>query len=102
MDKKDDANLKIADFGFAKKHDAGSELLKTQCGTPGCEITRHEMRCDESRGGVRGEVWHHRDDIRRILQGLYYKTCFLTLDEVLKSFLYAVALPVRPFSVGEI
>lgn len=37
VDKKDDANLKIADFGFAKKHDASSELLKTQCGTPGCE-----------------------------------------------------------------
>ncbi|CAN0491994.1 unnamed protein product, partial [Hapterophycus canaliculatus] len=35
VDKKDDANLKIADFGFAKKHDAGSEILKTQCGTPG-------------------------------------------------------------------
>lgn len=38
MDKKDDANLKIADFGFAKKHDAGSELLRTQCGTPGCKM----------------------------------------------------------------
>lgn len=37
VDKKDNANLKIADFGFAKKHDAGSEILKTQCGTPGCE-----------------------------------------------------------------
>lgn len=37
VDKKDDANLKIADFGFAKKHDAASEVLKTQCGTPGCE-----------------------------------------------------------------
>eukprot|EP00903_Cladosiphon_okamuranus_P008290 g7977.t1 len=35
VDKKDDANLKIADFGFAKKHDASSEELKTQCGTPG-------------------------------------------------------------------
>ncbi|CAM9971946.1 unnamed protein product [Pylaiella littoralis] len=35
VDKKDNANLKIADFGFAKKHDAGSEILKTQCGTPG-------------------------------------------------------------------
>ena len=39
VDKKDDANLKIADFGFAKKHDATSEVLKTQCGTPGCETS---------------------------------------------------------------
>lgn len=37
VDKKDDANLKIADFGFAKKHDSSSEVLKTQCGTPGCK-----------------------------------------------------------------
>ncbi|CAM9405389.1 unnamed protein product [Ectocarpus sp. 6 AP-2014] len=35
VDKQDNANLKIADFGFAKKHDARSEVLKTQCGTPG-------------------------------------------------------------------
>ncbi|CAM9187931.1 unnamed protein product [Ectocarpus fasciculatus] len=35
VDKEDNANLKIADFGFAKKHDASSEVLKTQCGTPG-------------------------------------------------------------------
>lgn len=35
VDKKDDANLKIADFGFAKKHDSLTEVLKTQCGTPG-------------------------------------------------------------------
>ncbi len=38
VDKKDDANLKIADFGFAKKHEAGSEVLRTQCGTPGCTL----------------------------------------------------------------
>ena len=37
VDKKDDANLKIADFGFAKRHDSQTEILKTQCGTPGCE-----------------------------------------------------------------
>ena len=42
VDKKDDANLKIADFGFAKKHDAGSEVLRTQCGTPGCETIIQE------------------------------------------------------------
>lgn len=42
VDKKDDANLKIADFGFAKKHDSHTEVLKTQCGTPGCE-TNHDL-----------------------------------------------------------
>lgn len=36
MDKKDDANLKIADFGFAKKHDSATNVLRAQCGTPGC------------------------------------------------------------------
>lgn len=43
VDKKDDANLKIADFGFAKKHDSLTEVLKTQCGTPGCE-TSHNLQ----------------------------------------------------------
>lgn len=37
VNKEDDANLKIADFGFAKRHDANSEVLRAQCGTPGCE-----------------------------------------------------------------
>ncbi|CAN0189555.1 unnamed protein product [Ascophyllum nodosum] len=35
VDKKDDAKLKIADFGFAKKHDSKSDVLRAQCGTPG-------------------------------------------------------------------
>ncbi|CAM9801349.1 unnamed protein product, partial [Sphacelaria rigidula] len=34
VSKEDDANLKIADFGFAKKHDANSDVLRAQCGTP--------------------------------------------------------------------
>lgn len=38
MSKEDNANLKIADFGFARKHDANSDVLRAQCGTPGCEI----------------------------------------------------------------
>lgn len=43
VDKQDNANLKIADFGFAKKHDARSEVLKTQCGTPGCKMNVDTM-----------------------------------------------------------
>ncbi|CAM9791560.1 unnamed protein product, partial [Discosporangium mesarthrocarpum] len=35
VSKNDDANLKIADFGFAKVARDSSEVLQTQCGTPG-------------------------------------------------------------------
>mmetsp|Transcript_14305 Transcript_14305/g.21416 ORF Transcript_14305/g.21416 Transcript_14305/m.21416 type:complete len:408 (-) Transcript_14305:251-1474(-) len=33
--KKDDANVKIADFGFASRKNQGGEAMATQCGTPG-------------------------------------------------------------------
>lgn len=35
VSKENDANLKIADFGFAKKHHAHNTELRAQCGTPG-------------------------------------------------------------------
>lgn len=41
VDDNDDANLKIADFGFAKRHDSKTDILRAQCGTPGCKGKRN-------------------------------------------------------------
>lgn len=61
VSKKDDANMKIADFGFAKKHDASrGEILKAQCGTPGCRSSDAQTvvvcTCPQSQD-TRQAVW---------------------------------------------
>jgi len=50
----DDANLKIADFGFAKLCKGGQDCLTTQCGTPGY-VAPEILEGDPY--GVKADMW---------------------------------------------